>query len=82
METQLQSADFGNPFADYLAREEFAKRAGITKRTAELWAHERKGPKVTIIGGRAYYHLDDVRAWLDSLRKRDAKRAPKRRAAA
>ena len=82
MEMQLQPADAGNPFADFIPRDEFSKRAGITKRTAELWAHERKGPKVTIIGGRAYYHLDDVRAWLDSLRKGDAKREPKSRRAA
>ena len=72
----------GNPFADYMSRAEFAAKARITYRTAELWAHQRKGPRVTVIGGRAYYHADDVRAWLDSLRKRDARSQPKARSVA
>lgn len=82
MQISTQSADPANPFADFITRDELCRRACVSKRTAELWAHERKGPKVTIIGGRAYYHLADIRAWLDSLRKRDGKREPKRRAAA
>ncbi len=70
-----------NLFADYISRADFCEQAGITKRTAELYAHSRRGPKVTLIAGRAYYHKDDVQAWLDSLRNTNARRSPKARSA-
>ncbi|MFT3756659.1 MAG: hypothetical protein QM769_12075 [Pseudoxanthomonas sp.] len=81
MKVTTNTANTDNPFASFITREEFAKNAGITYRTAELWAHARKGPKVTIIGGRACYHVDDITAWLDGLRKGGVKRAQKREAA-
>lgn len=79
MQANKKNPNPGNPFENYVSRADFAKSAGITYRTAELWAHERKGPAVTIIGGRAHYHVDDIAAWLDSLRKRNSTHKPKAR---
>lgn len=63
---------------DFVWRAQLAEELGVTVRTLELWAHKRKGPPVTIVGGRACYHREDVATWLDSLRNRDD-RAPRRR---
>lgn len=70
-----------NPFADYIPRAEYCKLAGITQRTAELHAHARKGPRVTIINKRAHYHVDDVKQYLDECRN-TAPREPRARKAA
>ncbi|MFA7281758.1 MAG: hypothetical protein WC100_16860 [Sterolibacterium sp.] len=67
-----------NPFANYLSRPEYCKLAGITQRTAELHAHARKGPRVTIIHKRAYYHVSDVTAFLEECRN-TATREPRAR---
>ena len=52
----------------FLTRPEFCRRYGITLRTAEMMAHRGKGPKVTHLGKRAYYHVDDIAAWCDAER--------------
>lgn len=70
-----------NPLEDYIPRPAFCEALGITMRTAELWAHARKGPRVTIIAKRAYYHVDDVQAYLDECRN-TATREPRARKAA
>lgn len=69
-------------FGKFIPRQQFCDAAGITYRTAELWAHQRKGPKVTILGRRAYYHADDVAAWLEEQHTKNADRAPRKRGAA
>lgn len=69
-------------FSKYITRQQFCDAAHITLRTAELWAHARKGPKVTIIAKRAYYHVDDVAAYLEQCRNKNADRAPRKRGAA
>ncbi len=81
MTTESLTTTPPNLFADYISRPEYCKQAGITQRTAELHAHARKGPRVTIINKRAYYHVDDVRAYLDECRN-TAKREPRARNAA
>ena len=64
-----------NPFDDYIPRHpDFCQMARISKRTAELWTTRRYGPPVVLIGGRAHYHREDVREWLDSLRTGKAPR--------
>lgn len=70
-----------NPLEQYIPRPAFCEQLGITTRTAELWAHARKGPRVTIIAKRAYYHVDDVQAYLDECRN-TATREPRVRRAA
>ncbi len=72
------TAETTNPFAAYLSRPDYCKLAGITQRTAELHAHARKGPRVTIINKRAYYHVDDVQKFLDECRN-TATREPRAR---
>ena len=67
-----------NPFANYITRAEYCKLAGITQRTAELHAHARKGPPVTIIHKRAYYHVDAIAAFLEECRN-TAPREPRAR---
>lgn len=69
-----------DPFANYITRAEYAKRAGISFRTAEMQAHKGQGPRVTRIGRRAMYHLDDVAAWLEEQRAKSAKRFERRAA--
>jgi hypothetical protein len=69
-----------NPFDRFIPRAEFCERARITQRTAELWAHARKGPKVTIIAKRAYYAVEDVERWLKACQKPDT--PPRKRRAA
>lgn len=66
------------PFDDYITRADYCKLAGITQRTSELHAHARKGPRVTIINKRAYYHVDDVQKFLDECRN-NASREPRKR---
>lgn len=71
-----------DPFAEYIDRAEYARRAGITHRTAELQAHKGTGPRVTRIGRRAMYHLDDVQAWLNEQRAKASKRFERKGGAA
>ena len=72
-----------NPFESFITRAAFCEQAGISTRTAELWVTQRRGPKVTIIGRCAYYHVDDVGAWLKACRnKGNAPAKPRKRRAA
>lgn len=58
------------PLDNLLTRSEFCERFGISYRSAEMWAHKGQGPKVTRLGARAYYHLDDIAAWIEAQRKK------------
>ena len=53
-----------------LNRSEFCQQYGISYRTAEMMAHKGQGPKVTRLGSRAFYHVDDIAAWVDAQRKK------------
>ena len=63
-----------DPLANYIDRPTFCKRFGITKQTAERMAHKGRGPRVTRLGRRAFYHLDDINAWLEKQRAKGAGR--------
>lgn len=54
---------------DYLTREQLAEEIDKSVRTIDRWYLERTGPAVTIIGNRRLYHIDDVKAWIRSLRQ-------------
>lgn len=67
-------AEKPNPFACLLTRQEFCDRYGITYRTAEMMAHRGQGPRVTRLGRKAYYHVDDITNWIDAQRAKSAGR--------
>ena len=67
-------SDTPNPFAKLIDRAEYSKLRGISYRTAEMEAHKGIGPKVVKIGRKAYYHLDDIEAWIEAQRTKAAKR--------
>lgn len=63
----------------FLSREQAAKwcqKIGIKipSRTLRHWAGEGKGPRVTRIGRRVVYHIDDLAQWLNDQRFRGARR--------
>lgn len=63
---------------DFIDREAFCRRYGISYRCAEMMAHQGRGPKVTRLGRKAWYHKEDIAAWLDAQRaKADARFARK-----
>lgn len=66
---------------DFIDRETFCRRYGITYRTAEMMAHKGRGPKVTILGRKAWYHKADIAAWLDAQREKANARFGQRKAA-
>ena len=68
-------------FTDFITREEFARRFHITVQHAAVMAHKGEGPKVTRLGKRAFYHLDDIAAWLDAQREKANARFGQRKAA-
>ena len=35
-----------------------------------MMAHKGQGPRVTRLGARAFYHVDDIAAWVDAQRKK------------
>ena len=63
-----------NPFACLLTRQEFCDLYGIQYRSAEMMAHKGQGPRVTKLGRCAYYHVDDVTAWIEAQRAKSAAR--------
>lgn len=66
-----------NPFEKLLDRQQFCQQHGISYRTAEIWAHKGIGPKVTRLGRRAYYHVDDIAEWIEVQRKKSTARFAK-----
>jgi len=64
---------------DYISRPEFCKAIHININTAEKWAVARKGPPVTIIARRAYYHIEDVKKWMETNRNKEAAKTPRQR---
>lgn len=63
-----------------LTRQEFCQRYGISYRTAEMMAHKGEGPRVTRLGRRAFYHLDDIAEWVEAQRQKSAARFAKGKA--
>jgi hypothetical protein len=51
---------------DYYDDSELCEEIGVKPRTTKQWRIERKGPPVTYIKGRPYYHKDSARQWLRS----------------
>lgn len=58
----------------YVPRPEFCRRFDISPRTAELMAHRGTGPRVTHLGKRAFYHVDDIAAWCEAQRAKSEAR--------
>jgi predicted DNA-binding transcriptional regulator AlpA len=56
----------------YLTRDQLAQELRVTTRTLDKWACARRGPRKVRIGGRCYYHREDVSAWLDRQRAGDS----------
>jgi hypothetical protein len=70
-----------NPFAFYMDRPTFCDLHKCSMRGAEMMAHKGEGPRVTHIGRRAFYHLDDIQEWLDAQRAKSAARFEAKKAA-
>ncbi len=64
---------------DYISRPDFCRALQININTAEKWAVAKKGPPVTIIARRAYYHIADVQTWIDANRNAVGARHPRKR---
>lgn len=58
--------------ADYDTPEELAASLGVCTKTLDRWRLDKKGPPITRIGRRPYYHRDSVKAWLRSQEQRAA----------
>ena len=56
-----------------LNRVEFAELIGITPRSADRWAWNRKGPPRFKIGTQVYYDRADVEAYIEELRQKAKK---------
>lgn len=69
------------PFDKLLTRQQYCDLHGISYRTAEIQAHRGTGPRVTRLGRRAYYHVDDIQAWIDAQRAKSAARYANKEAA-
>ena len=64
---------------DYISRPDFCRALQINTNTAEKWAVARKGPPVTIIARRAYYHIADVQKWIEAQRPAETATRPRAR---
>ncbi|MEI9899636.1 MAG: hypothetical protein WDN31_05240 [Hyphomicrobium sp.] len=49
---------------EYLPREQLAKDMNVTVRTLDRWARAPDGLPFTKIGGRIFFRIASVRAWL------------------
>jgi hypothetical protein len=56
--------------SDYINRAELAKQLGTCERTIARYENLPDGLPVTEIGGRKFYRLDAVRAWIASRERR------------
>lgn len=70
-----------NPFNKLVDRAEYCRLRGISYRSAEMEAHKGTGPRVTRIGRKAYYHLDDIEAWIEAQRAKSSARFERKEAA-
>lgn len=50
---------------DYLSLKQAADELGVTTRTMQEWHPKGRGPRRTLIGGRVYFHVDDLRRWIE-----------------
>ena len=55
--------------SEYLSRDDLAGQLDKSVRTLERWERQRTGPRITNVGNRVMYHVDDVRAWLRAQRR-------------
>lgn len=46
-----------------LARRAAAEMVGVKSKTLAEWHRLGKGPKSRLVGGRRFYHIDDLRAF-------------------
>ena len=51
-----------------LTRKEVGKLLGVTPRSLDRWAWERKGPTRFKIGRLTYYDRNDINAWLAKIK--------------
>lgn len=49
-----------------LRREDAAEYLGVEKSTLDTWACRGKGPEFCKVGGKVWYFVDDLDAWLKS----------------
>lgn len=55
-----------------LTTREAAERLRLSKRTLDNMRGHGTGPPFRKIGGRVFYHLDDLKGWLDEMRRRSS----------
>jgi hypothetical protein len=48
-----------------LSRSDAAIFLGRKVKTLAMWSSARRGPRVIRVGGRCFYHLDDLRRYVD-----------------
>ena len=64
---------------DYYRQPELAKEIDRSERTLQRWRRERRGPVVTLIGNKPYYHVTDVKDWLKAQRQVPEQRKRRRK---
>ena len=64
---------------EYLTKADLAEQLGKCERTIERWNRERTGPPPTIIGSQKYYHIDDVKDWVNAGRPNTKARKARRK---
>lgn len=48
-----------------LSRNDAAAYLGRKPKTLAMWALEKRGPKVIRVGGRCFYNIDNLRAYVE-----------------
>ena len=43
-----------------ITRRDAARYLGLAEKTLAMWAVSGKGPRITKVGGRAFYFIDDL----------------------
>jgi excisionase family DNA binding protein len=54
-----------------LTTEEAAEYLRFSKRKVDEWRKEKTGPNSIVIGGKVFYHIEDLDAWIESFRETD-----------
>lgn len=70
MDESQPTSLLSNLLDDYLSESEFCRELQIDTRTAKRWHSEGRGPAITKIGRRVFYHKDTIKKWLASLELR------------
>jgi hypothetical protein len=58
--------------SDYDTPDELAASLGICTKTLDRWRLDKKGPPITYVGRKPYYHRDSAKTWLRSQEKSHA----------